>query len=166
MWRSKRNSETTSCRKYWKWPGNINPLWVIAERIFPALKETLQETLRENKIGYLDTAGNIYVNTPEQFVWLDGHKATETKKPVTNRAFTKTGLKAVFYLLLHQDKINLLAKATNVALGNINNIITGLKEAGFILPINHKEVQLQNKKALLDRWIAGYLKARAAFREF
>lgn len=92
MWRSKRNSETTSCRKYWKWPGNINPLWVIAERIFPALKETLQETLRENKIGYLDTAGNIYVNTPEQFVWLDGHKATETKKPVTNRAFTKTGL--------------------------------------------------------------------------
>jgi hypothetical protein len=132
------------------------PFMVIAERIFPALKEIL----RDNKIGYLDTAGNLYVNTPEQFVWLDGHKATETEKPVTNRAFTKTGLKTVFYLLLHQDRINLpyrnLAKATNVALGNINNITTGLKEAGFILPINDKEVQLQNKKALLDRWIAGY----------
>ncbi|WP_323521883.1 hypothetical protein [Mucilaginibacter sp. 10B2] len=132
---------------------------VITDRIFP----TLKETLRENKIGYLDAAGNIYVNTPEQFVWLDGHKHTETEKSVTNRAFTKTGLKTVFYLMLHQDRINWayrnLAKATQVALGNINNIITGLKEAGFVLPINDKEVQLQNKKALLDRWIAVYLEA-------
>jgi hypothetical protein len=132
------------------------PFMVIADRIFP----TLKETLRENKIGYLDAAGNIYVNTPEQFVWLDGNKYTETEKPVTNRAFTKTGLKTVFYLLLHPDRINHpyrnLAQATNVALGNINNIITGLKEAGFVLQINEKEIQLQNKKALLDRWIVGY----------
>ncbi|MEB0250240.1 hypothetical protein QN344_08820, partial [Mucilaginibacter sp. 5B2] len=56
------------------------PFMVITDRIFP----TLKETLRENKIGYLDAAGNIYVNTPEQFVWLDGHKHTETEKSVTN----------------------------------------------------------------------------------
>jgi len=132
------------------------PLMVVADRIFP----TLKEILRENKIGYLDGAGNIYVNTPEQLIWLDGNKHTEAVKPLTNRAFTKTGLRTVFYLLLHQDRINWpyrdLATATNVGLGNINNIITGLKEAGFILPVNKKEVILQNKKALLDRWIAGY----------
>lgn len=132
------------------------PFMVIADRIFPSLKEIL----RENNIGYLDATGNIYINTPEQFVWLDGNKNTETKKPVTNRAFTKTGLKTVFYLLLHPERINQpyrnLAQATKVALGNINNIITGLKDAGFVLQINEKEIQLQNKKALLDRWIAGY----------
>lgn len=132
------------------------PLLVVADRIFPQLKEVL----RENKIGYLDGAGNIYLNTSEMFVWMDGNKHTETEKPVTNRAFTKTGLKTVFYLLLRENNINLsyrdLAMATNVALGNIKNIITGLKEAGFILSVNNKEMLLQNKKGLLDRWIAGY----------
>lgn len=132
------------------------PFLVVAERIFPQIKETL----RQNKIGYLDGAGNFYLNTPDQFVWIDGNKHTETEKLVTNRAFTKTGLKTVFYLLLKESNINLsyrdLAKATNVSLGNIKNVITGLKEGGFILPVNDREILLQNKKALLDRWIAGY----------
>jgi hypothetical protein len=63
-------------------------------------------------------------------------------------------------LLLHEDAINLphrgLAINTNVALGNIKNVITGLKDAGFILQINDKEMKLQNKKALFNRWITGY----------
>ncbi|MET3115321.1 hypothetical protein AAKU52_003070 [Pedobacter sp. CG_S7] len=49
-----------------------------------------------------------------------------------------------------------LARATGVALGNIKNIILGLKQAGFILQINEKEMVLQNKRSLLERWIAGY----------
>lgn len=131
-------------------------LIVIAERIFP----TLKAKLREYEIAYLDGAGNIFINTDENFIWLDGQKPIEAEKPITNRAFTKTGLKTVFYLLLHEDAINLpyrtLAAKTNVALGNIKNVIMGLREAGNILQINDKEMQLQNKKALLDRWITGY----------
>jgi len=82
------------------------------------------------------------------------------EKPVTNRAFTKTGLKMVFFLMLHEDAINmpqrLLAHATGVALGNIKNVITGLEEAGYVLQTGKKRQVLQNKRALLDRWIAGY----------
>ncbi|GAC1424286.1 MAG: hypothetical protein NVSMB7_00230 [Chitinophagaceae bacterium] len=130
---------------------------VVAERIFP----TLKELLREKKIGYLDTAGYIYVQTNGNFIWLDGNKPITEEKPVTNRAFTKTGLKTIFYLLLHQDAINMppyrkLANATDVALGNIKNVIEGLKDAGFILHVNDKTLRLQNKRLLLDRWIAGY----------
>ena len=132
------------------------PLMIIANRIFP----TLKEILREKKIGYLDTAGNVYINTGGNFIWVDGKKTIDDPKPVTNRAFTKTGLKTVFYLLLHEDAINMphrkLADITGVALGNIKNVIEGLKDAGFILQINEKMMQLQNKRALLDRWITGY----------
>jgi len=32
----------------------------------------------------------------------------------------------------------------------------GLKEAGFILPLDKRKVTLKNKKALLERWLAGY----------
>ncbi len=133
-----------------------NPLIIVAERIFP----TLKAILRLNKIGYLDTAGNIFLPTAQHVIWIDGNKPVEEEKPVTNRAFTKTGLRTVFYLLLHKEAINLphrqLAKATGVALGNINNILGGLRDAGFILPLDKKNIQLQNKKALLERWMVGY----------
>lgn len=132
------------------------PLIIVAENIFPALKKIL----RDNKIGYLDTAGNIYLHTEDNYIWIDGNKPVAEKKKVTNRAFTKTGLKTVFYLLLHQDAVNMpyrrLAEATDVALGNIKNVIEGLKEAGFILQINDNTLALQNKKALLERWVNGY----------
>lgn len=129
---------------------------IVANRIFPNIKEKL----REHSIGYLDGAGNIYVKTADQLIWLDGQKNAEEVKPVTNRAFTKTGLRVVFYLLNKENGIQqpyrTIAKQTGVALGNIKNVIEGLREAGFILPINSKEFRLQNKKELLARWISGY----------
>ena len=133
-----------------------DPLIVVAEKIFPKLKEIL----RERGIGYLDTAGNFYMNTKGIFLWVDGQKPKINKLP-TNRAFTKTGLKTVFYLLMNKDAVNMphreLAKASDVALGNIKNIIDGLRQEGFILQINKKNIQLQNKKKLLDRWLVGYM---------
>jgi hypothetical protein len=132
------------------------PFMVVAERIFPKLKDEL----RERKIGYLDTAGNIFIHNEEAFIWIEGNKPEEPVKPPTNRAFTKKGLEVVFYLLLYPQAINLpyrkLAEATGVALGNIVNIVKGLKEAGFILQLNQRTMLLQHKKNLLHRWIAGY----------
>jgi hypothetical protein len=132
------------------------PFIVIAENIFP----TLKEILRQHNIGYLDTAGNIFIHTPDHYIWIDGNKTVTEKKGTTNRAFTKTGLKTVFYLLLNKDAINMpyriLAEITDVALGNIKNVMEGLKEAGFILQVNDKTMYLQNKKTLLERWITGY----------
>lgn len=137
---------------YHKYPNFL----VVAERIFP----TIKEKLREYKIGYLDGAGNIFVNTAGQLIWMDGQKNTEPEKPVTNRAFTKTGLRTVFYLLMNEQGIRMpyraIAKQTGVALGNIKNIILGLRDAGFILQLNDKDLRLQNKKELMNRWIAGY----------
>ncbi|MEX8547876.1 MAG: type IV toxin-antitoxin system AbiEi family antitoxin [Mucilaginibacter sp.] len=132
------------------------PLMIVANHIFP----TIKEALREEKIAYLDAAGNIYLHVNKHFVWIDGNKPIEIKKTVTNRAFTKTGLKVVFHLLQNKEAIQQtyrqIAGATDVALGNINNVISGLKETGFVLQIDEKRMQLQNKKALLERWIAGY----------
>lgn len=66
----------------------------------------------------------------------------------------------LFYLLLYPEKINApyrhLHSATGIALGNIKNIINGLKDAGFIINVGPQTVALQNKRQLLDRWIIGY----------
>lgn len=114
------------------------PFMVIAERIFP----TLKEMLREKNIGYLDGAGNIFIKTPLHYIWLDGRKSLEPDKPKTNRAFTKAGLRMVFYLLLHPEAVNAPYRhfhtATGIAIGNIKNIMDGLKDGGFIINLNKR----------------------------
>jgi len=133
-----------------------DPLLVIAGTIFPKLKEEL----RKQKIAYLDGAGNTYINNTDFVVWIDGQKSEEKTHAVTNRAFTKAGLKVVFHLLLDEQLINLpyreLAKMTEVGLGNINNIFTGLKDTGYVLQLDNKLKKIQRKKELLDRWMGGF----------
>lgn len=131
---------------------------VIAEHIYPAVKNKL----RELGIAYMDTAGNTFVQHEQLFLFVNGNKKKEKEKKhlTTNRAFTKTGLRTVFYLLLHPEAITYtyreLAKKTKVALGNVKNIIDGLKDAGYILKKDEKTLILINKKDLLERWIDGY----------
>lgn len=131
------------------------PFLVIAENIFP----TLKSELRDKKIAYLDAAGNIFIHHDKFYLWLDGNKYV---KPVTtkNRAFTRTGLKVIFYFLIKEAAINetyqQIADATDVAIGNMKNILNGLKEAGYVLPLNKKRFKLINKKELRDRWLTGY----------
>jgi len=133
-----------------------HPLLVVAEQIYPGMKELL----RENNIGYLDGAGNIYLQAADQLIWIEGQKPIKQKEPATNRAFTRAGLQAVFYLLQHPEAINdpyrQLADRTGTALGNIRHIFDGLKTAGYILPLDKKQVRLIKKKALQERWIEGY----------
>jgi len=133
-----------------------HPLLVVAEQIYPGMKKLL----RENNIGYIDGAGNIYLQAGGQLIWIEGQKLLKKKEPATNRAFTRAGLQAVFYLLQHPEAINdpyrQLADNTGTALGNIRHIFDGLETAGYILPVDKKQVQLIKRKVLQDRWIEGY----------
>ncbi|MEO6667873.1 MAG: type IV toxin-antitoxin system AbiEi family antitoxin [Ferruginibacter sp.] len=133
-----------------------NPLLVIAETIFPKLKEEL----RKQNIAYLDDAGNAYINYHDLVILIDGKKNEKKAYKLTNRAFTKAGLKVVFHLLLDEELINLpyreLAKMAEVGLGNINNVMTGLKDMGYVLQLDNKRKKLQKKNELLDRWMNGF----------
>jgi len=131
---------------------------IIAKHLYPAVKNKL----RELGVAYLDTAGNVFIKHEKLFVLIQGNnnKDKENKTITTNRAFTKTGLKTVFYLLINPNAIaytyRALAVATNVALGNVKYIIDGLKYAGYILNKDDKTLMLINKRELLERWIDGY----------
>lgn len=49
---------------------------VIAERIFP----TIKEKWRNEGINYLDGAGNVYIQTPRNTICSDGFKHEERGK--------------------------------------------------------------------------------------
>lgn len=133
-----------------------NPLLVVAQQVYPGMKERL----REKGIGYLDAAGNIFLHIGDKLIWIEGQKPIAQKPATTNRAFTRAGLQTVFYLLGHPEAINdpyrQLAERTGVALGNIGYIMDGLQTAGYILQVDKKHKKLVKGKELLDRWIEGY----------
>lgn len=129
---------------------------LVANHIFPKVKEEL----RYNEINYLEANGNVFLKEEDMFVYVDAQKPLDLEQNKGNRAFTKTGLKVLFHLLQHKDDIKLtqreLAEITNVALGNIPQVIDGLKETGFLIPLNQKTYVWENRADLLERWITEY----------
>lgn len=129
---------------------------LIANRIFPKIKEEL----KDKEIAYIEGNGNVFLKKEGLFLYVNTNKALNIEKNKGNRAFTKTGLKVLFYLLQHRDAINLtqreLAEETNVALGNIPQIIDGLKDTGFLIPLNNRDYVWERRKELLGRWITEY----------
>jgi hypothetical protein len=129
---------------------------LIAETIFPKIKEEL----RKQGIGYLDTAGNIFLQTAKHHLWIEGNKNQKTATGKVNRAFTATGLKVLYLFLMDANLINqpqrTIAEEAGVALGNINYILNGLKEQKFLIEKKHRDFQLINKNELLQKWVNGF----------
>ena len=132
------------------------PLLVIAKRIFPKIREAL----RKHEIAYIEENGNFFLKYGDTHIWIDGQKPLDVDKEKTNRAFTKTGLKVIFEFLLDEGLINApyreIARKTKAGLGNMNYVMNGLKDEGFLVLMDKKHYRLVNKKQLLEKWIALY----------
>ncbi len=131
-------------------------LVIIAEHIFPKLKVHL----REIGIAYIETNGNLFIQKKQLFCFIDTQKKHFNRKKETNRAFTKTGLKVLFHFLQKKELVNKtqreIAQTTGVALGNIPQIINGLKKMGYLIPLNGKKNIWENRKELLEMWVNQY----------
>lgn len=136
---------------------NSQPFIVIVESLSSAVKQKL----REEGIGYIDGAGNVYFRDTEKFIWIEGNKApVREQETQAGRVFGKAGLKVVYTFLEQPQIINApyreIADLAGVALGTINAVMTGLKSNGYLLQLNKRELALQNKTDLLEKWIDGY----------
>jgi hypothetical protein len=134
------------------------PFIIIAQRIFPKIKEEL----RKRNLAYLEANGNMYLNNKALYVYTQGNNALEITKTTTNRAFTKTGLKVIYQFLIDDNWINKtyreIAEQTNTGVGNVNNIFNGLKQEGYLLQLTKQEYKIDNKQKLLEKWVMEYEK--------
>lgn len=131
-------------------------LIVVADHIFPNVKKQL----RDRGIAYLETNGNVFFQTNQTYCFVDTNKERIKRKETANRAFTKTGLKVLFYFLQDAELINKtqreIANTTGVGLGNIPQIIHGLKKTGYIISLNKQNYVWEKREELLNRWINEY----------
>lgn len=129
---------------------------IVAERIFPKIKNEL----RDLGIAYLEANGNIFIKTNDFYLFVDANKPFKIRNEKSNRAFTKTGLKVLMQFLINPQLINRthreIADMANVGLGNIPQIIEGLKETGYLIALDKKNYIWENLKDLINRWINDY----------
>lgn len=139
-----------------KYNNQYDPFIIVAARIFPKIKTQLQE----NNIAYLEANGNLYFNKDNQLIWIDNNTPIKIEEKYRNRAYTKTGLKVLFEFLNNRELIHQpyrhIADVANTAVGNVTNIIKGLKEEGFVIQLNKNEIILKNKEELIKKWTEAY----------
>jgi len=142
--------------KIFKLKEQYKPLLVIAENLFPDIKDILCD----HGIGFIDLKGNINIETEKFLIKIEGNKQKRIQLEKYGRAFTKAGLKVILLFLLDEKKINNtyreIAKDAGIAIGNVKLILEGLIEGGYALRKNEKELKLVNKKELLQKWVTAY----------
>jgi len=132
------------------------PLLLVANYINPVMAEEL----KKEKIEFIDTAGNAFINQPPIYIFIKGNKLPEIQGQTQNRAFRQTGLKIIYAFLcnprLENAPFREIAKKTKVALGTVGQIKDNLKELGFLMDTGQKTYKLLQKDKLLQRWITAY----------
>lgn len=156
-----------------RWAGHVNlgalihqikalPLQgvLVADYINPKMADKL----RREDVQFIDTVGNAYINQPPVYVFVAGKPrpmGTATVKEAPNRAFDRTGLKAVFAFLRDPALINApyreIADMADVALGTVGWVLNGLKAAGLVLDKGKRKGRLITEyRRMLDRWVEAY----------
>lgn len=133
---------------------------LVADYVNPKMAEKL----REQRVQFIDTLGNAYLDMPPVYVLVTGKRKPKQEgrlKGDTNRAFDRTGLKVVFTFLCRPELVAApyreIAEVAGVALGTVGWVVNGLKAAGFIFEYgNNKGRELVDYKRLLDRWVETY----------
>lgn len=136
---------------------------LVADYVNPKMAERL----RKQKVPFIDTAGNAYINEKPLYIYIKGLKKhdrqTRTDKigQSYGRMFQPTGLKIVYALLQEQELINApyrdIAEIAGVALGTVGRVFNDLKKGDYLVEYNKKNRRLKNKKKLLDKWVDAYL---------
>ncbi len=121
----------------------------------------LADRLKELKVFFLDTAGNMYINIPDMLLFVKGNKTKmplPEEKPV--RAFQPAGLQLIYALLcnpgLENKPYRTMAEKANIANGAVALAFKDLKKLQYLVDTGEKGRKLKNKKELLQRWVNHY----------
>ncbi len=133
-----------------------NNFIVVAEYIAPGAKQVLIA----NHIAFLDVAGNANIDHPQFYIHNNTGKSISPNKHSPNRAFTKAGLKVVFYMLIIDGLINqsyrTIARHSGTGLDTINKVFKALLAQRYLIKINKSQYKLNNKEKLIQNWVEAY----------
>ena len=122
------------------------------------ISKPLRKNLKEKQISYLDTSGNTFItNHNGLLIYTETNASTPALAPKTGNAFSKTGLKVIFQLLIDDSILNQpyrkIADYAQVSPDSVSRILKELKREGYVIQINAKKLKLQHKERLIQEWV-------------
>ncbi len=133
------------------------PILLVTKYVNPLIAEKL----KNDRIEFIDTAGNAFINQPPIYIFVKGNRPPEiTGNYPIKKTFGPTGLKIIYALLCNPGLENkpfreITAKA-NVALGTVGWFMRDLREVGFLIDMGEKGNKLVQKDTLFQRWVTAY----------
>lgn len=137
-----------------KYPKN---LLLVTRHVNPRLAEQL----KQNRIEFIDAAGNAFIDQPPLYIFINGNKPPETMRKIPQgRAFKPTGLRVIFSFLCNRGLENKpyrdIAAAATAALGTVGWLMRELKESGYLLDMGERGKKIIQREKLFQRWVAEY----------
>ena len=135
-----------------------NTKWIVVTR---HAQPVIAERLRELQIQFMDTGGNVFLDTRDLLVYVKGQKGEGPIKTTDlGRPFKPAGMQVVFALIcnpgLEQRAYREIADVTNTALGTINGTLRDLRHIGHLLEMGKAGRRVVKREALFDKWVAAY----------
>jgi len=122
---------------------------------------SLAQLMREEKIWFVDAAGNAYLEIPDKLlIYVTGNRLHRVAT-LKGQYFTEAGAKVLFYLVKQGPNIEAtyreLSAATGVSLDKISKLLNELKEDATIVRQRQGCYQVRNRRRLLDMWVEAFV---------
>jgi hypothetical protein len=120
----------------------------------------LAEVLREQRVNFVDTAGNAHLAGPGQMsVFHTGNRPSRIQA-TRGQDFTESGAKVLFFLLRHGPRIGAtyrdIQAAVGVSLDKISKVMNELANDRLVIARTHGDYEIIDAGTLLDRWVAAF----------
>lgn len=126
---------------------------LIADYIPTAVKKYL----KEKNQSYLDVTGNAFITDKQAVIaYIETNKNLSIFPKKTNRAFSKSGLKVIYQILIDAHILNQpyrhIGELSQVSIDTVRLVLKDLLRDKYLVKINQKQLKLINKERLLQEW--------------
>lgn len=124
---------------------------------------------KENNIGYIDLAGNCYVDLKGVYIEKVGEEQIERSRSILKKLFSPKATRIIRAFLEEPKRlwgIKELSQTFEVALGYTHEVIDKLLKQGYIIRNEKKRIRLSRPAELLDDWAGQYRISPAAIHSY
>jgi len=138
---------------------NNNDIILISDYI----PKSLKAYLKDENVSYLDAAGNAFITNNEGlFIYIETKKASSVSSGISNRAFSKSGLKVIYQILINEETLNMsyrhIGKVSKVSIDTVGKVFKELLRDKYLIQIKKKKFEVENKERLFQEWVTVFNK--------
>jgi len=120
----------------------------------------LAEVLREQRVSFVDAAGNAHLAGPGQISVFHTGNRPPRRPAARGQDFTASGAKVLFFLLRHGPRIRVtyrdIRNAVGVSLDKISKVMNELAGDRLVVARTRGDYEILDAGTLLDRWSAAF----------